>query len=362
MAKLRVLVIEDSLTVRRRLCEVLTGDPDIDVVAEGENGQQAIELCHLHRPDVVTLDMQLPVLNGVAATEHIMAHYPTPILIVSASTNRGELFDTYDALAAGAVDVLEKPRGDEVDEIWERKFLSAVKLVARIRVITHPRARLGGLGRPSTPMMPAVQSPIASPVPGPFMNQDVIALGASTGGPSALVEVLRGIPFGLPVNIFVVLHIDEPFGAAFADWLDGQTRHAVRYPIHGEPLAGARRHVLMAPPGRHLEVKEGRAIISDGPERHSCKPSVDVLFESLARDCGARTIACLLTGMGRDGAAGLLQIRKAGGSTIAQDENTSIVYGMPREAAILGAAERVLPLGDIGAVIAQSVGRTKRHP
>jgi two-component system chemotaxis response regulator CheB len=358
MVKLRVLVVEDSLTVRRRLCEVLTADPEIEVVAEGENGQQAIELCQLHRPDVVTLDMQLPVVNGLAATEHIMAHFPTPILIVSASTNRGELFDTYDALAAGAVDVLEKPRGDATDAEWENRFLAAVKLVSRIRVITHPRARLGGLGRASTPMMPAV--PASNP--SGSRNHDLIALGASTGGPSALVEVLRGIPVGLPVTTLVVLHIDEPFGAAFAEWLNGQTRHSVRYPVSGEPLAAARGSVLMAPPGRHLEIQEGRAIISNGPERHSCKPSIDVLFESLARDCGARTIACLLTGMGRDGAAGLLQIRRAGGATIAQDEQTSIVYGMPREAALIGAAERVLPISQIGPAVAHLIELGKGRP
>ena len=133
------------MTVRRRLCEVLAADPELEVVGEADDGKRAIELCHELRPDVITLDMMLPVMTGLAATEYIMAHCPTPILIVSASTNRGELFRTYDALAAGAVDVLEKPRGDERDGDWERRFLATVKLVSRIKVITHLRARLGGL-------------------------------------------------------------------------------------------------------------------------------------------------------------------------------------------------------------------------
>ena len=143
MPKLRVLVVEDSLTVRKRLIEILNGEPDIEVVGEAEDGKRAIELCQQNRPDVITMDMMLPVMSGLAATEYIMAHCPTPILVVSASINRGELFKIYEALAAGAVDVLEKPDGTATAGAWESRFIAMVKLVARIRVITHPRARLG---------------------------------------------------------------------------------------------------------------------------------------------------------------------------------------------------------------------------
>src|SRR5713226_5483652 len=147
MKKTRVLVVEDSLTVRRRLCEILSADPAIELVGEAADGKRAIELCQDRRPDVITMDMMLPIMSGLAATEYIMAHCPTPILVVSASINRGELFKIYDALAAGAVEVLDKPTGTEAEGVWERRFLSTVKLVARIRVITHPRARLAGLRR-----------------------------------------------------------------------------------------------------------------------------------------------------------------------------------------------------------------------
>lgn len=349
MARIRVLVVEDSATVRAHLCQVLGADPEIEVVAVAEDGRRAIELCQDLRPDVVTLDMMLPVMSGLAATEFIMAHCPTPILIVSSSTNRGELFKTYEALAAGALDVFEKPGGGESDVTWDRRLVATVKLLSRIKVITHPRGRLsrpGVLGRgSSSPARVALASPSAI---------RVVAIGASTGGPGAIVDVLRGLPAPLPVPVFVVLHIGEPFGAAFADWLDGQTGHHVRYAIHGEAVP-RENAVLMAPPDRHLIVRDGRLALTGDPERHSCRPSVDVLFESLARECGAGTMAALLTGMGRDGAAGLLEIRRAGGVTIAQDEATSVVYGMPREAAILGAAERILALGEVGPALTAAV-------
>lgn len=351
MGKTRVLVVDDSLTVRKQLCDALAVDPEIDVVGEAEDGKRAIELCSSLRPDVVTMDMMMPVMTGLAATEYIMAHRPTPILIVSSSINRGELFKTYDALAAGAVDVLEKPRGDEPDGHWERRFVGTVKLVSRIRVITHLRARLGALGRRprSAPFAPVDNTPAGR-------SLKIVAVGASTGGPAAIVEILRGLPGGFPLATLVVLHINEPFGSAFAEWLDGQTSHRVAYARDGEPLAEVAGRVVMAPPDRHLVVRESRLQLTRDPERHSCRPSVDVLFESIARECGPASAACLLTGMGRDGAAGLLEIRKAGGLTIAQDEATCVVFGMPREAVLLDAAARVLPLAEIAPALASLAG------
>jgi two-component system chemotaxis response regulator CheB len=337
MSKIRVLVVEDSVTVRRRLCEVLAADPEIELCGEAGDGKQAIELCRVLRPDVVTIDMILPVMSGLAATEYIMAHCPTPILVVSSSFNRGELFRTYDALAAGAVDVLEKPRGDEPEGVWERTFLAQVKLVSRIRVITHPRLRLAALNQPR----PKPETPAG-------MRLTVLAIGASTGGPAAIVELLQGLPRTFEAPILFVLHINEPFGRSFADWLDGVTDRRVAYPRDGEAVAAATGQVVMAPPGRHLVVRDGRLRLIDDPERHSCRPSVDVLFESVAREYGRSAAAVLLTGMGRDGAAGLNAIRLAGGLTIAQDEASSVVFGMPREAIVIGAAERVLPLKEIG--------------
>ena len=342
MARLRVLVVEDSLTVRKCLCEVLSADPEIEVVGEALDGRQAVELCAALRPDVVTMDMMLPVMNGLAATEHIMAHCPTPILVVSAF-ERNELFQTFDALAAGAVEVLEKPHGEDdvgVDGAWARRLVSTVKLVARIRVVTHIRGKLQSATR---------KADLASQsAPQPGTKSLLIALGASTGGPAALVRVLKALPPPLPVPVLVVQHIGDD-GVVFADWLAAQTAHPARYARHGEAVEGTRGMVILAPPDHHLVLERGHLKLNQEPPLHSCRPAIDHLFRSIARSSlAAHTTAALLTGMGRDGASGLLDIRRAGGRTIAQDEATSVIYGMPREAVRLGAAERVMALDQIG--------------
>ena len=352
MTRIRVLVVDDSATVRGRVRDALSGDPDLDIVGEATDGHSAIELCRRIRPDVVTMDMMLPRMNGLSATEHIMAICPTPILVVSSASNRGELFQTYDALAAGAVDVLEKPSGDHDDHSWERRLVAAVKLVSRIRVITHPRARWSAAAQPQ-PGTPARAGHPPNRWPDPHTQPcDVVGVGASTGGPQAIVEVLRALPRDYRVPVLLVLHINEPFGSAFADWLAGQLSRAVRYPRDGELLAAAAGQIIMAPPGRHLRLDRRRLHLNHDAERHSCRPSVDVLFDSLAQDSGPNATGCLLTGMGRDGAEGLLAIRNRGGRTVAQDEASSVVYGMPREALRLGAAQQVLPLKRIGAALA----------
>src|SRR6266849_4999359 len=338
MAKTRVLVVDDSLTVRKHLVEVLSADPELEVAGEAEDGKRAIELCRALRPDVITLDMMLPVMSGVAVTEYVMAYCPTPILVVSASTNRGELYKTYDALVAGAVDVFEKPSGKDPDGIWERGLVASVKIVARIRVITHIRGRLRQ--SPAAPASFATSNGSA--------QKTIIAIGGSTGGPAAIVEILRGLPAGFPVPILLVIHIGEPFSTAFAEWLDGLSPLRVRYANDGEDLPGfGQSGMVMAPPGFHLVVQRGKLRLTRDPERNSCRPSVDVLFESLARELGTQTAACLLTGMGRDGAAGLLALRHTGALTFVQDEATSVVFGMPREAIQMGAACRILALDQI---------------
>ena len=360
---IRVLVVEDSATMRHHLRESLAGDPDLHVVGEAVDGAQAVDLCGRLRPDVVTMDMMLPTMSGLVATEHIMAEFPTPILVVS-SADRQELFSTYNALAAGAVDVLEKPRGDSSDAGWERRLCSAVRLVSRIRVITHPRARLDGRDRPSpTPAAAASQPAARREVQGDGALK-VVALGASTGGPGALTDLLRGLPTGFRTPVLCVQHIaaSEPFAVAFSDWLGDQTGHDVSYAVDGTMVSLLGGRVVLAPPDRHLFIRDGIVRLNAAAPRHSCRPAVDVLFESVATEYGASAAGALLTGMGRDGAEGLLRMRARGATTFAQDEASCIVYGMPREAALLGAAAYVLPPARIAAKIGELVPTSGVRP
>jgi two-component system, chemotaxis family, protein-glutamate methylesterase/glutaminase len=292
----------------------------------------------------------MPVMSGLAATEYIMAHCPTPILIVSSSLNRGELFKIYDALSAGAVDVLEKPTGEEFDGEWPRRLRSAVKLVAKIKVISHLRARLQSRPRANEifASAPASQRP--------QRRCKIVAIGASTGGPGAVSEVLRSLPRQFRIPVLVVVHMNAAFTSAFTDWLGAQSGHQVVSAQNGALVASLQGCVAVAPGDRHLIVRNGRILLTDDAERHSCRPSVDVLFESVAAEYGAGAVGCLLTGMGKDGALGLLRIRQAGGLTIAQDEASSVVYGMPREACALGAVACVLPLKEIGPRLAALQG------
>jgi len=342
MARIRVLVAEDSATVRGHLVEVLSADPGIEVVGQAIDGRQAAALCRELRPHVVTLDLAMPVLDGLAVTEQIMAHCPTPILIISGSHERGALFKTYDALVAGAIEVLEKPTGAEPAGSWERNLLSMVRMVARIKVITHLRGRISGQHRHSPE-----SADIGAPHP-PLSGQKIVAIGTSTGGPAALTAVLSALPAGYPWPIVVVIHLSLGFGTSFVHWLAQQVQLPVAMAEDGQRLSEFPGRILVARPDRHLVVRDGRLHYSDDPPLHSCRPAVDMLFLSLARERGAEVIACLLTGMGRDGAQGLLAIRRAGGMTIAEDESTSVVFGMPGEAVRLEAALMVLPVTRIG--------------
>ncbi|WP_437682431.1 chemotaxis-specific protein-glutamate methyltransferase CheB [Sorangium sp. So ce131] len=352
--RIRVLVVDDSRTVRRRIVAALAADHEIEVVGEAADGEAAIARCEQLRPDVITLDMMMPRMSGLAVTEHVMAYFPTPILIVSASLERGEAMGTFDALAAGAVDVLDKPGADGAGGAWDLRLLAAVKRVARIKVITHLRRKL----RPSRP----APAPEASRAADDAAQYRVIAIGASTGGPSAVADALSPLPASFPVPILLVLHIGAPFAPAFAEWLGSRLSLPVSIAADGEPLArGGAPGVTLALPDRHLVVQQGRLRLTADPERHSCRPSIDVLFTSVAEQLGERAIGCLLTGMGRDGAEGMLAMKRAGAMTIAQDEPSSVVFGMPREAIALGAARYVLSAATIGPTLL-ALSRSRREP
>ncbi len=349
MQPIRVLVVDDSRTVREHLADVLGGSPGMQVVGQAGDGKSAIEQCVQLRPDVITLDIALPEMSGLAVTEWVMAYHPTPILIISASVNRGNVFRAYDALTAGALDILEKPRADQSLPDWESDLVARVRLLSRIRVISHLRGRRAGRAGATNGSTPERPRP---PADRPGAGLRLVALGASTGGPGAILTILRGLPPTFPLPLLIVLHLARAFAPGFLSWLSAQVAVPVSFAEDDMPipdLGGLR--VVLAPPDRHLVVRGGRLRLDDGPERHSCRPSVDALFDSLAREMGPAVLAGLLTGMGKDGAEGLAALRAAGAQTLAQDRESSVIFGMPGEAVRLDAACRVVALADIPGVL-----------
>lgn len=327
---LKVLIAEESPALRQKLSEIL-GRGGVEVIAEAWQGRQVVDLCEQLRPDLVLMAVDLEGMNGLEATEQIMAFSPTPILVLSERPGHPSC---QKVLAAGAVDCISS-------KDWEDGLVRRARLVSRVSVITHPRARLK-------------RAELGPPPPGGLPRVRLICLGTSTGGPGALVEILGSLSPALQVPILVVIHIQPPLGGGFAQWLATKVPRPVDYAQSGQLWQECRGRVLLAPPDRHLRLSGSRLVLDDQAPRHSCRPSVDVLFESVAQEVGASALACLLTGMGRDGAAGLLAIHRAGGLTLAQDEASSVVYGMPREAALLGAAQRIVSLPQISTLIQEA--------
>lgn len=331
---IRVLVADDSELFREVLADVVSAEPGFEVVATAADGDAAAALTKTLRPDVITMDLHMPDADGFSGIARIMAETPTPILVLTA--NREESVG-FRALSLGALDILEKPQAKADLEDFGHLLRSRLRLLAGVKVIRHLR----GLRDRRVPAPRAAARP------------EIVVVGASLGGPRALATLLRGLPAGFPVPIAVVQHIADGFTEGLANWLATESRLRVSEARDGEPLRAGR--VVLAPTGRHLLVGDGVARLSDAPPVDTFKPSVTPLFLSAARVYGARTCGILLTGMGRDGADGLRAIKKAGGVTLAQDEGTSAVFGMPRAAIEAGAVERILPIEDIPRVLLELV-------
>ena len=338
--KTRVLVVDDSALARDIITMILSEDPGIEVVGQAENGQIAIDLVKALRPDLVTMDIMMPVLDGLTAIQEIMAYQPTPILVVTSS---GEAEVAYKAISSGALEVMQKPDMSAGPTEWEG-FSRRVKLLSQVKVITHVRGR----GTATTQLLPFL-GPAAAQA---GSQGRILAIGASTGGPAALAKLLGGLPPDLNVGVVIVQHIADGFVPGLVSWLSTVTMLSVKPATDGERiLAGT---VYIAPTGSHTVVAGGgRLGLVDSPPVESQRPAVDVLFESVYEQYAQRAIAVLLTGMGHDGARGLKHIRDAGGKTIAQDESSCVVFGMPKAAVELDAAEQVLPLPDIPRAIVQ---------
>jgi two-component system chemotaxis response regulator CheB len=331
---IRVLVADDSELFRELLSSVVAADPGFEVVAVAADGNAAAALARQLKPDVITMDLNMPDADGFSGIARIMAETPTPILVLTA--NKAELVG-FKALSLGALDLVEKP-GLGVDlAAYGAEIRSRLRLLAGVKVIRHLR---GLRGQKREPRLRSRRA-------------ELVVVGASLGGPRALAALLKGLPEGFPAPLAVVQHIADGFTGGLAGWLQQESRLTVREARDGEPLqAGV---VLLAPSGRHLVVEEGVARLSDAAPVDTFKPSVTPLFLSAARAYGNRACGVLLTGMGRDGAEGLLAIKQAGGLTVAQDEATSAVFGMPKAAIDLGAVDRVLPLDDIPRALQEAV-------
>lgn len=352
-APVRVLIVDDSAVVRQLLGEMLARDPGIDVVGTAADPLIAREKIQRLRPDVLTLDIEMPRMSGLEFLEQLMRMRPMPVVMVSTLTERGAAA-TLQALSLGAVDVVAKPKASVAAE-FER---SAADIVARVKHAAKARIRPAVRGEPTPPVsvLPARTPAIPSgpsavrPMPATAAEGDahLIALGASAGGTEALRVVLQGLPAHAPA-VVLAQHLPANFSAAFAERLDRHSAMHVREARDGEDILPG--HAYIPPGGRHLAiVRHGRGwrcAVEDGPPVNRHKPAVDVLFHSVARHAGARAIGALLTGMGDDGARGLLAMRAAGARTLVQDEATSVVWGMPGAAMRLGAAADALPLDGI---------------
>ena len=329
--EVRVLIADDSAVARGLLKQVLESDSGIRVIGMATTGDEAVELTATLKPDLVTMDLIMPGLNGIEATQRIMARHPTPILFFSSFFDRAGTYSRREALAAGALDVMEKP-SPIPDTPWQAAagvLIEKVKSLARVAVVTHMH------GAPDRSPRPRVGA-------GATVATEVVAIGASTGGPRVLGELLSSLPADYRPAIVVIQHLAEGVVTGLVSALQHRCPLLLKIAEHGDRLRSGR--VLFAPASAHLTVKSGGLVcLHEGEPITGCRPSVDVAFTAVARVYGRRGAGVLLTGMGTDGAAGLLAIRHAGGVTFVQDETSSAVFGMPRAAIQLGAAQRVEP-------------------
>lgn len=347
---IKVLVVEDSPVVREFLVYLLGTDPDIRVVGTVNNGEEAIDGVKRYRPDVITMDIHMPKMDGLEATRRIMESDPTPIVIVSGSTDPHETATTFRAMEAGALAVLCRPAGigHPDHEATARDLVQTVKLMAEVKVVRRwPRRELT-LESPSKAV--AVEAASIS----------LIAIGASTGGPPVLQTILALLPRDLPVPLLIVQHMASGFTYGFVEWLAQSSGLPVHVAAHGEYLVPG--HVYVAPDECQMKVEHGGkiALTRDEPE-NGLRPSVSYLFRSLADVYGRGVIAGLLTGMGRDGAAELKRLRDKGAVTFAQDKESSVVHGMPGEAIKLDAATYILAPDKIAALLAGLANNSKER-
>jgi two-component system, chemotaxis family, protein-glutamate methylesterase/glutaminase len=364
--KIRVLIVDDSASVRMTLSEIIAADPDLEVMATAADPYVAVERIRQEVPDVIFLDIELPRMDGLTFLRKIMSQRPIPVVICSSLAEAGS--DTLmQALEAGAIDVVSKPRVDTAQFLQE----SAMRICDAAKAAAH--AKFAGMHKPAPrltieakltadavipPHSEARAASVRAKMP---VTEPIVCIGSSTGGTEALREVLEALPAASPA-ILIVQHMPEKFTGAFARRLNGLCALEIKEAEDGDLVQAGR--VLIAPGNQHMVLRRTGSRYSvnivEGPHVSRHRPAVDVLFRSAAQMAGRNAMGILLTGMGDDGARGLLEMRQAGSPTIAQDEESSVVFGMPKEAIQRGAAGKVLPLGRVAGEII-TYGRTASH-
>lgn len=345
--RIRVLVVEDSSVVRDLLTYILDQHPEIEVVGTAANGEEAIAAAMRTKPDIITMDVHMPRMDGLDATRKIMETVPTPIIIVSGSTSRKEVASTFQALEAGALAILEKPRGIQLQggEDAAKKLVETIKLMAEVKVVRRWPKRQDTA---APPLSIGASKPPAAKI-------NIVAIGASTGGPMTLQTVLGALPKDFPLPIVLVQHMAHGFMEGFVEWLARSSGFPVHPAFHGEHLLPGQTYV--APDGFQMKVEAGNriALSRDDPE-NGHRPSVSYLFRSVTNVFGAGAVGVLLSGMGKDGAEELRLMKDAGAVTIVQDRGSAVVPGMPGEAIDLGAAVHILKPEKIADKIVEMLG------
>lgn len=336
---IKIVIIDAALPQEEPLARLFCGHQQMQVVATAETSDEAINLIGTLRPNIAVICHKLPLLNGLDATQRIMQTCPLPIIIVTGTGSPGEVASTFDAVDAGALAVMPRPQGGSAPALGpaEKELLQTVRVMSEVKVIRRwPKKRFEQ----------------ARPKPQSLNQLKVVAIGASTGGPLALAAILGGLPKDFVAPIMVVQHMSDGFMRGFVDWLAPSSTLPVHIATHDETMYPG--HVYMAPDGVHMQAAPGNKIaLVRGTPEHGVQPSVASLFRSVSEFYGSRAAAVLLTGMGRDGAAELLELKNKGGVTFAQDKESSIVHGMPGEAIKLGAAVHILTPHSIASVLAK---------
>ena len=350
--KIKVLIVDDSAIVRKILSDTISAESDMEVVGTAPDPYVARDKILALKPDVVTLDIEMPRMDGLTFLKKIMQFHPMPVIIIS-SLAQSSCSISLEALSSGAVDVMAKPGGPySIGELRET-LPAKLRGAAQARIAAHPAGNANG-AISSTRDKPGTVRPSSPPVlaASSFHPETIVAIGASTGGTEAIHDVLKQLPAGIPAMV-LTQHIPKLFSTAFAQRLNRVCAFEVKEAADGDELTPGR--ALLAPGDFHLVVRRHgrgyRVQLQDGPKVCYQRPAVDVMFASVAAAAKENAVGVLLTGMGTDGAQGLLGMKRAGAGTIAQNEATSVVYGMPREAVRLGAADQVLPLGAIASAI-----------